>query len=448
MTLRLLSPLVMALAALVVLVASSTACGPSQPAPHEARHGGPDERNDAVVEAMIRGTFAHHLLLAKEARKNPDAKKHDRACYAQEPMTDDELRTMVAHQRALLAADRAQVVAWAKNQPSPFDPARDLLPLLHAHIPLPDHAPVTVASMTLAERAKIPPARARSLASLYEMVLEIDRDGDLLQDQIDLYVALGVPVYDGQLGLPSSDADLLARGDAMARATCASPFDVDAAAWQIAGRKLASWAEKRLHVRDADVVARELLGDPEVKALLPALEALPPQRIAVLGHSFTMDLHWSSPGSFTGIAAALLHRVNPRVDVRHFSDGGLGAARAERELFQTMLASKPERVLLVLLTRKDDDYDALGRMLDALAKSGVRAHLFDNVREPSERDREMAARVRSIALSTKTPLLEVSSKLAIAPERGRFVCLDGIHMTEPYHRFMAKEWLRYLTSTR
>ena len=39
-------------------------------------------------------------------------------------------------------------------------------------------------------------------------------------------------------------------------------------------------------------------------------------------------------------------------------------------------------------------------------------------------------------------VIDVSPLLAAAPDRDRFVCLDGIHMTEPYHRLMAKEWLK------
>jgi hypothetical protein len=34
-------------------------------------------------------------------------------------------------------------------------------------------------------------------------------------------------------------------------------------------------------------------------------------------------------------------------------------------------------------------------------------------------------------------VIEVSALFGAAPDRDRFVCLDGIHMTEPYHRLMA-----------
>jgi hypothetical protein len=45
-------------------------------------------------------------------------------------------------------------------------------------------------------------------------------------------------------------------------------------------------------------------------------------------------------------------------------------------------------------------------------------------------------------------VIEVSRLLASAPDRDRFLCLDGIHMTEPYHRLMAKQWLEFLVGAR
>ena len=45
-------------------------------------------------------------------------------------------------------------------------------------------------------------------------------------------------------------------------------------------------------------------------------------------------------------------------------------------------------------------------------------------------------------------VVEVAALLAAAPDRDRFTSLDGIHMTEPYHRLMAKEWLKLLAGAR
>ena len=52
----------------------------------------------------------------------------------------------------------------------------------------------------------------RSIANLYQTVLEVERDGDRLQDLYAFYIALGLPVYVGQLGLPGTDEDFLATG--------------------------------------------------------------------------------------------------------------------------------------------------------------------------------------------------------------------------------------------
>lgn len=79
------------------------------------------------------------------------------------------------------------------------------------------------------------------------------------------------------------------------------------------------------------------------------------------------------------------------------------------------MAWKPYQVLLVLLCRKDEDYDAPGRMLAGLAAAGSRAHFFDNVREPSPRHREVTVRVTGIAGDAGVPLLGMSARLAVAP---------------------------------
>ncbi len=45
-------------------------------------------------------------------------------------------------------------------------------------------------------------------------------------------------------------------------------------------------------------------------------------------------------------------------------------------------------------------------------------------------------------------VVEVNGLIGKAPDRDRFVCLDGIHMTEPYHRLMARQWLSFLVGAR
>ena len=40
--------------------------------------------------------------------------------------------------------------------------------------------------------------------------------------------------------------------------------------------------------------------------------------------------------------------------------------------------------------------------------------------------------------------MKVSPIPAASPDKARFLCLDHIHMTEPYHRLMAKQWIKVI----
>lgn len=40
--------------------------------------------------------------------------------------------------------------------------------------------------------------------------------------------------------------------------------------------------------------------------------------------------------------------------------------------------------------------------------------------------------------------MKVSPILAASPDKARFLSLDHIHMTEPYHRLMAKQWIKVI----
>src|SRR5204862_5580798 len=224
--------------------------------------------------------------------------------------------------------------------------------------------------------------KTRAIASLYQTVLEVERDGDLLQDQFAFYIGLGLPVYLKQLGLPGRDSDLLLSGQRLVGRSCAAPFETGAAEWQIAGRKIWNWGEKNLHVRDQKVLAAELLSERDVKALVPRLRALPPQKIAVIGHSFTMGLHWSSPSSFVPTVIDVFRRTNPGVQFKQFAGGGLTATRAQQRFYQSVLDWKPDKVLLVVMTRTDADYDALKQLGVGFAAAGIKTYMFDEVHDP------------------------------------------------------------------
>src|SRR4029079_7943448 len=282
---------------------------------------------------------------------------------------------------------------WALGAPSTFSPAKDLQPLLSANLPMPVNLPVNVVTAYLREKA--PHHRAeeiRSVANLYQTVLEVERDGDRLQDLYAFYIGLGLPVYVGQFGLPGTDEDFLAMGHLLEGKACASPVGLSAAEWQIAGRKIWNWGEKNLHIRDAQVVADELLAEPDVQTLQPKVKALPSQRIAVIGHSFTMDLHWSSPSAFVPIVTAMFARENSSVQFRQFQGGGLTSSRARKNFYDDALAWHPDLVLLVLINRTDQDLADLKTMGEGFKASGARVAAFDDVHDRDSSDAEKLKR--------------------------------------------------------
>jgi len=422
--------------------AGSSVYGQSGHASSQPKKSSNATRLGQLVEANIIAVHAYQVLLAKQSGKG------DPACYGPGNLSDNELAALVQHQGKLLKSDMRAVNAWAHGAKSDFDPRQDLEPILSAGLAVPAAAPVNIFNDYLRQKTKADSLKTRSIASLYQTVLEVERDGDRLQEEFAFYIALGLPVYVGQLHLPGSDADMLAVGRQLAGHACVSPFETGAAEWQIAGRKIWNWGEKNLHIRDEKVLASELLREQDVKVLRPRLRALPAQKIAVIGHSFTMGLHWSSPSSFVPIVIDVFRRENPKVVFKQFAAGGLTATRAQQRFFQSVLDWKPDKVMLVVMTRTDDDYDALKQLGTGFAAAGIKTYMFDEVHDPASVKPGTVERAIEAARAGGIEVIEIGSILSAAPDRASFVCLDGIHMTEPYHRLMAKEWLKFLAGAR
>jgi hypothetical protein len=393
-----------------------------------------------LVEANVIAVHAYQTILAKKSGKG------EPACYSAGRLTEAELESLSEHQTKLLKSDLREVRAWANGAKSTFDPSQDLEPILHSGLKVPANAPVNVFTNYLRQATKADSLKIRSIANLYQTVLEVERDGDRLQEEYAFYIGLGLPVYVGQFNLPGTDEAFLAVGRKLEGKACDSPVGTSAAEWQIAGRKIWNWGEKNLHIRDEKVLAAELLREPEVKILVPRLRALPPQKIAVIGHSFTMGLHWSSPSSFVPTVIDVFRRVNPKVEFRQFAAGGLTASRAQKRFYQDVLAWKPDKVLLVVMTRTDEDYDVLKQLGEGFLAAGIRPYMFDEVHDPASVQPGSVERALKAARAGGIQIIEVESVLANSPERVGFVCLDGIHMKESYHRLMAKLWLKHLAS--
>jgi hypothetical protein len=162
-----------------------------------------------------------------------------------------------------------------------------------------------------------------------------------------------------------------------------------------------------------------------------------------------MGQHWSSPSSFVPVVTEIFRRVNPLVEFRQFERGGLTASRAKQRFYQGVLDWRPDKVLLVVMTRTDEDYAALEEMGEGLKAAGIEVFMFDDIHDPETVSKPgTSGRAARVAREAGVTVIEVGGILKAAPDRDHFVSLDKIHMTEPYHRLMAKEWLKFLAGAR
>ena len=109
------------------------------------------------------------------------------------------------------------------------------------------------------------------------------------------------------------------------------------------------------------------------------------------------------------------------------------------------MAWKPDLVLLVVLHRTDDDLRALREMGRGLRGRGHPGLRVRRRARPDAADAGKLAKEHEAARASGFTVVEVGPLLA---GRKDFFCLDNVHMREPYHRLMAKEWLKLLVAAR
>ena len=404
-------------------------------------------RTQDLVEANIIATHAYQVKMhVKSGKGDPKA-------WSAQGVSTNDLAALIQHQKDLLGTPTGEIVAWVYGQKSTFAPGKDLNPMLAS--PLRASAtnlPVNVLAKTLSERSGADGVRVRALVSLLQMMLDVERDATQLQDLFALYAALGLPVHTAQLGLQeTTDAEFLVLSRQLAPAMCASPLETSPVAVRILFRKMWNWGHRFTGERDKAVLAGELLLEPDVAALVPKLKALPPQKIAVIGHSYTMNVHWAAPSASVPIAAEVLARVNPAVEVRQWQAGGMSASRADCwKFYEEALAWKPDRVLIVVGVSTPADSAALEKMVSGFTAAGVRVAMFDKLLGSLKLAKGYsfdAQAVAEVARRTGMTLIPVGGRIDAAPDRDTFLALDQIHMTEPYHRLLAKAWLEYLAAS-
>ena len=102
-----------------------------------------------------------------------------------------------------------------------------------------------------------------------------------------------------------------------------------------------------------------------------------------------------------------------------------------------------------LLGRDDKEMAAIEEMTRAFKDIGAETIVFDQL-HPTAKSwvNPLVPKLMEVSGRSGLTVLEVGKLLSTHPERGRFVCLDGIHMTPPYHKLMAGELLKYFVGVR
>src|SRR5262249_2025996 len=154
----------------------------------------------------------------------------------------------------------------------------------------------------------------------------------------------------------------------------------------------------------------------DTAALVPKMRALPAQKVAVIGHSFTMDLHWSSPSAFVPIVTAIFARENPKVEFRQFQGRGLTSSRADKNFYSDALAWRHATVLLVVLNRTDEDLSLLAKMGEGFRAAGAHVYVFDDVHDPDAAEPAKLQREAAAARAGGITVVEVSRLLTESPD--------------------------------
>ena len=156
----------------------------------------------ALVRANIIASHAYQVGLAMEKELE------EGSCYGAEGMSREELGEIVAMQKGLVNGDLCSILSWVDGESSQFNPNEALLAILESPLELAPSLPVNVFMDYIKQGTDVPGYQLGSVANLYQTCLEVDRDGTLLWDLYHFYIALGLPVYVGQFGLPGEDSGL------------------------------------------------------------------------------------------------------------------------------------------------------------------------------------------------------------------------------------------------
>lgn len=394
-----------------------------------------------LTGALTHAVHAGQIVL-QSASKTPG----DPELFGLGGLTLDHAKELGATGERLAALSSETLIAWA-SEAKGADEAGKLVAELSAQ-PRTDHPrlPLNVFRAFLAEKeADRDEVSVRATANLFQLLMEVNRDGDWLQDLFRVYFAVGLKVCLSQLGLPASDVDLERYGRELSPRLGKCPFRTEPLDVHMILKKMEMWGEKNSGHRDKFVLARELLEDADIIPLLPKLKALPPKRVAVLGHSMTMSLHWATYASWIDMACELMRILQPNFEYKGFQTGGVDAVRAEQLHLANVVAWKPGETYMLMSMFTPEHRAAYERIVTALRKAGSEVYCVDDVR-PFLKDERIDAAVEhmpGICQKTGAHLLAFNELGKQGKGWQHWQAMGGdIHMITDGHFFYAKELLK------
>lgn len=290
----------------------------------------PEKRGAAFGGASLKIIRAEHLVMAGKLT-----------------MDEADLAAYSAFHRAI-KLDLQCIGQWSKTGESSC--SHEIQAFLDAAGRIPDRAapddPASVIRTVLSEAPESAPHVGPlfdGYAAVFQLCLEMERDGTLLQDFLPVLVELGCPGTLKDLGLDKVSKTRLQEISARAsEMTAKMPYPTEQEHYYITFVKLNNWASKFSGQVTADTLAARMLAVEGSDRVLGHLRNKGPMRIGFFGDSHMDRIHWSTMAPFPDIVGAVLKKINPAMIAINAGKGGDDSGEGLERIEESLIAHKPD----------------------------------------------------------------------------------------------------------
>ncbi|MBW7998459.1 MAG: hypothetical protein FVQ81_18180 [Candidatus Glassbacteria bacterium] len=403
----------------------------------------PQQRTDALSAAVLKMIRAEHMAMAGELE-----------------MDAEEIAADSAFHRAV-RLDPECVEDWVQTGESLC--GEQLLSFLEASGKLDEFAesgqPASVVREVLSkapESADRVGAGFDGYAAAFQLCLEVERDGTLMQDFLPFLVAVGCPLTLSDLGLEEIRAGRLNELAAEAAGlTGRMPYPAGQEHYFITFIKLNNWAGKFSGQVTADTLAAELLSTEGSERVIGHLRNKGTMTVGFLGDSHMDGIHWSTQAPFPDIVRGVFRRINARVRVVNAGKGGDDSGEALERIDEDLIAKRPD-ITFVILGGNDARHwggpapavtpgqyrrnmiEIVTRLREAGSRVVLMGYPLSPTRKGADLDVFLALReqLRSVADSLGTGFLDIAKVLDAEPAELVFA-VDMIHFDPATHMKIA-----------